>query len=352
MVLIKRGGRIMKPYVPKKLPVLDQFSIEVKLFEKRAANAIFKLEKRLIATEHHPLYHSLLLKEESFHSLKKVKKVLSKTEFYQYCSKNFPHEVNPDYQEIVNYLNAFTYAMKQKRVSKKLFFILHQEIKKGNLGKKQKNFQYRKHQNWIGKEGCKIEDAYFLPPKAEQVPLYMKNLIAYLNEKQKNPLIQLAIGFAQFLIIHPFMDGNGRVARAIVPFFFRQKKILSAPILCISSYIKRKKLDYFRLLYLITQKQDWQSWILYFLKAINSSANQLIKRIDELNAIYFHLVARGVNQSFIHLLFNEVVILKKTAIAMIGRKEFNRLVREELIEELGVSSLVSIKGMIPKIKHK
>lgn len=50
----------------------------------------------------------------------------------------------------------------------------------------------------------------------------------------KDPIVQTAILFAQFLFIHPFMDGNGRVARILIPLYLVKKKILSKPYLFMS----------------------------------------------------------------------------------------------------------------------
>ncbi len=75
--------------------------------------------------------------------------------------------------------------------------------------------QIRSRQNWIGPEGAPREDAYFLPPPPGKVLPLLRNLESYLKEDSPDPLVQLAIGFAQFLVIHPFMDGNGRVSQSL-----------------------------------------------------------------------------------------------------------------------------------------
>jgi hypothetical protein len=137
---------------------------------------------------------------------------------------------------------------------------------------------FRKRQNWIGPEGCTLEQAYYLPPDHKELAQGMKDLIAYCKKTESDPLIQLAIAFAQFLIIHPFMDGNGRVARLMIPFFLYQKKMICSPHFFMSSYFKKHRLTYFQLLFGITESGKWEPWILFFLKGIKESLKNLEKQ--------------------------------------------------------------------------
>ncbi len=102
----------------------------------------------------------------------------------------------------------------------------------------------------------------------------MENLLHYCNQIDPFPLVQIAIAFAQFLIIHPFMDGNGRVARILIPLLLYKKNLLPYPLLFLSRYFKDHRLTYFRQLFAITEKQQWEQWILFFLKGIAREAKR------------------------------------------------------------------------------
>lgn len=128
--------------------------------------------------------------------------------------------------------------------------------------------QLRNRQNWIGPEGGSIEEAYFYPPEAKKVAGYMRTLFKYLHGTEKDPLVQLAIFFAQLLIIHPFMDGNGRVARIFIPVWLWKKSLICKPALFLSSYFEKNRLQYFRKLFNISEMNAWEDWIEYFLKGI------------------------------------------------------------------------------------
>ncbi len=130
----------------------------------------------------------------------------------------------------------------------------------------------RTRQNWIGAEGSPIEEAYFLPPSARNVMGHLEKLVRYMHRKEPEPLVQTAIAFAQFLTIHPFMDGNGRVIRVWVSAYLYKKGLLSRPALFLSGYFFAHKLSYSRNLFLLSEKSGWERWIAYFLKGVSLSA--------------------------------------------------------------------------------
>ncbi len=144
----------------------------------------------------------------------------------------------------------------------------------------------RTRQNWIGTEGCPIEEAYFLPPPPKQMKPLLNNLQTYIRSKESDPLVQCALYFAQLLIIHPFMDGNGRVARILIPYFIRKKKLLHHPILFLSRYFEENRLAYFQKLFHLSDKKDWEDWIIYFLNGVTQSALAMKNRADSLRNLY------------------------------------------------------------------
>jgi Fic family protein len=166
-----------------------------------------------------------------------------------------------------NYSQAQHVIFRKKKISFALMCQLHRIVKEDPTSK------FRTKQNWIGKEGCTIEQAYFLPPKPTSVPKLMKELKNYLHAKEKDPLVQLAIFFAQLLIIHPFMDGNGRVARLLIPLFLYEKKLTSSVKFFMDSYFKKHRTAYFEKLFAITTDGDWEGWIDFFLKGVIDTAS-------------------------------------------------------------------------------
>jgi Fic family protein len=126
----------------------------------------------------------------------------------------------------------------------------------------------RNRQNWIGPNGCTLESAFFVPPKASLVPRYLHQFKKYAKTADCDPIVQLAILFGQFLVIHPFMDGNGRVIRIFIPAFFFSRGLTKLPLFFMSTYFERHRQLYFRFLHEITTEKGWEGWITFFLRGV------------------------------------------------------------------------------------
>ena len=101
------------------------------------------------------------------------------------------------------------------------------------------------------------------------------NLAEFVNDDEAYPidaLIKMAIAHYQFEAIHPFRDGNGRAGRIFNINILTQKGLLDLPILFLSRYIIDHKNDYYSLLASVTQRGTWEAWILFMLKAIETTA--------------------------------------------------------------------------------
>lgn len=156
----------------------------------------------------------------------------------------------------------------QKRKPNPLTFSLLLKMHKKIIQDSKEAGKFRKKQNWIGPEGCSQEEGYFFPPSHKSVPKHMKNLKHYINSSAKDPLVQLAIFFAQLLIIHPFTDGNGRLARALVPVILFNKGVIARKKFDMTGYFKKHRLKYFEKLFQISEADDWEEWIRFFLEGI------------------------------------------------------------------------------------
>ena len=98
--------------------------------------------------------------------------------------------------------------------------------------------KYRRMANWIGPPGCGIEEARFVPPGAETLLDAMTAWERYMHQDAPDRLVQLAILHAEFEALHPFLDGNGRLGRMLVPLFLWQNNLIRAPVFYISAYFE------------------------------------------------------------------------------------------------------------------
>lgn len=202
-----------------------------------------------------------------------VKKVSSALLNKEVLASHSDHKLMENYRKAL--LDASSYV-KHHPIS----LLLIQKMHATMMGNR-KASHFRDRQNWIGPENCPIEEAYFFPPKASLVPRCMENLQKYLHFKEKDPLVQVAIYFAQLLSIHPYMDGNGRVGRALISLILYKKKLTSAPLFFMSPYFREHRKKYFDQLYKITEEDDWEGWISFFLRGIVEQGIENIQLIKK-----------------------------------------------------------------------
>lgn len=145
--------------------------------------------------------------------------------------------------------------------------------------------EYRDIQNWIG--GSKIYHARFVPPPHEHVPNCMKELVDFLHdvpaeeEMYEVPLvIRLAIAHAQFETIHPFVDGNGRVGRLLLPIMLAAEGYLPVYM---AGYLKNYQQEYYDRLAGVQLREEWQPWIQFFATAVEESVNESIQTATALD---------------------------------------------------------------------
>ena len=106
----------------------------------------------------------------------------------------------------------------------------------------------------------------------------------------------MAVLHYQFEAIHPFYDGNGRTGRILLILFLLFEKLLDQPILFLSRYIIEKKADYYRLLRGVTEKGEWQPWLLYMLKGVETTARETSEKIGAIGALLDDFIGRGKDE--------------------------------------------------------
>jgi Fic family protein len=194
-----------------------------------------------------------------------------------------------DIQEISNYRKALFQAREYLQdYPIRLGFVreLHRTLMSSVRGQDKTPGEFRLDQNWIGKMGCPIEEATFVPPNPIQLPDHLRAWEAYLDSDDVDFLIQAAVVHAQFELLHPFKDGNGRIGRILIPLFLFQKRVLSQPMFYLSEYLENHRDEYYLRLKGISAENDWNSWVAYFLRATATQAAQNAQRVTAIQALY------------------------------------------------------------------
>lgn len=127
----------------------------------------------------------------------------------------------------------------------------------------------------------------YTPPEGENIIRNkLKSLETFINiEGEIDPLIKLALIHYQFEAIHPFFDGNGRTGRIILLLYLKQCGLMDLPALYLSSYILKNKNEYYIHLRNVTEKNDWESWILYILDMIEVTSKNGRNRIKKIELL-------------------------------------------------------------------
>lgn len=127
----------------------------------------------------------------------------------------------------------------------------------------------------------------YTPPEGEEIIREkLANLEGFINgEDALDPLIKMAIIHYQFEAIHPFADGNGRTGRILLLLYLKMKNLLQIPALYLSEYIIKNKANYYKKLRKVTEKEDWEGWILYMLDMIEQTAQKGLAQLEEVSAL-------------------------------------------------------------------
>ena len=194
-------------------------------------------------------------------------------------------EKRDDWQEVRNYIDAMNSAIKELEtlpISNRLIKNIHAILLNSVRGEAKQPGEFRKSQNWIG--GASLTTAYFIPPHQDVVNELMSDLEKFLhNEEIFVPhLIKIAIAHYQFETIHPFLDGNGRIGRLLIPLYLVSNKLLKKPSLYLSDFIERNKSVYYESLTRVRTDNDLIHWIKFFLEAVIVTANSGVKTFQDI----------------------------------------------------------------------
>lgn len=233
-------------------------------------------------------------------------------------------EKRGDWQEVQNYVRALNEAVADTSLplSNRLIRQAHKTLMsnvRGGINSKRPG-DFRTSQNWIGNS---LKDATFIPPHHSYVDDYMSDLEKFLhnNTLEVPHLIKIAIVHYQFETIHPFLDGNGRIGRLIIPLYLIENKILSKPAFYLSDYFEKNRLAYYDALTHVRTKNDMISWIVFFLTGVEQVATKgittfrkildLKKATEEKIREKFNTQAIGTLLNVINLFYNDPFITVK-----------------------------------------
>ncbi len=291
----------MKPFVPEKLPLKTvEWEPLIPLIGK-ANRALAYYDGILGVLSNPDVLLSPLTTQEAVLSSKIEGTQATLGEVLRFEAGEAPKEESRrlDIEEIMNYRRAMRLAeseLQTRPFSLNLLKKLHGTLLTGVRGRDKAKGQFRTTQNWVGAPGSPIEEASFVPPDPMLLMECLDNWEKYYHLDRPDPLVQLAIVHAQFEIIHPFLDGNGRLGRMIIPLFLYEKRLLSRPTFYISAYLEDHRDEYVERLRLLGVGPDaWNQWVGFFLTALHEQAQANTAKARQIFDLYERLKSRVID---------------------------------------------------------
>lgn len=192
-----------------------------------------------------------------------------------------------------NYVKSLEYGLRKvaqdgiKALTCDLIQELHAHLMDGVRGYGDTPGQFRTRQNWIG--GLRIYDAKFVPPPPDRVTGCLEDLIRvlqYVPDEQdffEVPLVmRLAIVHAQFETIHPFIDGNGRVGRILLPLMLAAE---GYPPVYLAGFLKANQDMYYQTLGAVQLRGEWTEWVRFLATGVEVACRESIQMARDLTAM-------------------------------------------------------------------
>lgn len=283
-------------------------------------------------------------------------------------SRNFQ-----DIQEVDNYRKSLQFAVgKLDRTPLTLNLIreMHKILLDGVRGNNKRRGEFRTTQNWIGRPGSKIEQATFVPPSPLNLQEHLSSLEQYFHFEDKERIVQLAVIHAQFELLHPFLDGNGRIGRILVPLFLYEKKMIRHPSFYISAFFEARRDVYYDRLEGLSRNNEWDDWIEFFLQATISQAKSQVLLAEEILGLYqemkatvmeltrSHFVIKILDFIFSHPIFKGSTFAEQTDIPKpTAYRILNKLTEGQVLSSMReskgrTSQLYRFEGLLDILMNK
>lgn len=342
----------MKPYIPQKLPPQGiDWQPLIPLLSK-ANRALAQYDGVLYGVQNPSNLLSPLTTREGVLSSNIEGSIATMEQVLLFEVGDEPNQggLHDDIKEVLNYRKGLMLA--EKALRNKPFHLnfmkrLHKILLDSVRGRDKNPGEFRMSQNWIGRPGTPFEEASFVPPEPSVMLESISDWEVYYHSEYPDALVQLAILHAQFEIIHPFNDGNGRIGRIIIPIFLYEKNLLSKPMFYLSEYLEENRDLYIdRLRALDGTNTSWENWIIFFLEAIIEQAKRNANKAKAIIDLYEKLkvkVSEITHSQYALLLLDAIFkkpIFEGSSIAnqMIGNP--SRVVIGRLLKDYSENGLI------------
>jgi len=272
------------------LPIDERLYKKVEIYEQlgKAKEALALLAGRSIAIPNPTLLVNSITLQEAKDSSAIENIFITDDELYKAFSEEKGDErISGPTKEVLRYREAlwegYNYLKQANKFDLNYFVRLYQQIKQTN-----DEIRPPVARTYIrqGGSGPNAGKPVYTPPRGKGiVKEKLENLVTFLNDNTlapDEPLLKMAIAHFQFEAIHPFRDGNGRAGRIMNIHFVTKEGLLEYPILYLSRYIIENKEEYYEVLAGVSQRGDWESWLTYMLRAVESTSRLTYQKVNEI----------------------------------------------------------------------
>jgi Fic family protein len=279
------GASAYRAFIPRALPPTPSLQIDVQLQRRleAAGLSVGRLDGigRLLPGTDDLLYS--YVRKEAVLSSQIEGTQSSLADLLLHENSAVPGVPAEDVQAVSNYVGALSHGielLQKLPLSLRLIREVHRVLVAGTRGESKTPGEFRRSQNWVG--GSTPGDAMFVPPPAHEVMPALGALEKYLHTDQIPILLKAGLVHAQFETIHPFLDGNGRVGRMLIPLMLVADGILERPWLYVSLHFKRHRSRYYELLQRVRTHGNWEEWLAFFLDGVAIVADGAVQKIRQL----------------------------------------------------------------------
>ncbi len=290
----------MRPSIPRDLPVLSNTDwLALMPTMVRAHRMLAEYNGMLRRLPNSDLLLSPLRLQEAVLSSRIEGTLATMSEVLQFEAGVIPERESRrhDIEEILNYRSALDAALVELQTrpfTLNLMLKLHKILLQSVRGHNKAPGEFRRAQNYVGSRVGGVDQIKFVPPDWMKLAHSLSNWEKYYHGDD-DPLVRLALIHAQFEFLHPFLDGNGRIGRILVPIFLFEKGLLTQPTFYMSEYLEEHRQEYVeRLNDLGRVKSGWRNWTEFFLNGVSAQAERNAKTADAILELYESLKQRFI----------------------------------------------------------
>ena len=291
VVISSVGGELVKAYLPPPLPPVPRVNMEMLTAKLEKAHLVIgKLDGMTAILPDHPIFQHTYVRQEALLSsqIEGIRSSLSDLLLFEVDGA--PEVSQDNVQEVSNYVAAMDHGLKRIAegipLSQRLMREIHGILLSKDRSSAKLPGEFRPSHNWIG--GSRPGNALYVPPPPRHVADLMSDLEKFIHTDYPEypTLVKTGLIHVQFEIIHPFLDGNGRLGRLLITFLLWTSGLLRHPILYLSLYFKTHRSRYYELLQRVCSHGDWETWLEFFLDGVIYTSEHAIETANKVLVLF------------------------------------------------------------------